>query len=210
MPEDLAKYVRKAAETPANRGTGNCIPALSAVRTNARQSRDGCIPPRFWYMLPGFAPRHLPAAFVPRINHGLPWVEANLDPPILVDANFSTFWAPERDWTRHAIKALLNSIWCRASMEALGTPLGGGALKLEATHLRHMPVPALSNSEKAELNAIGKQLASDAPAAQTRADKIVLGALLAGMAKAPSLTSLAEAIGKRALSLSTTRRRATS
>ena len=211
MPEDLAAYVRMAADTPASRdGAGKSIPALSAVRTNARQSRGGRIPPRFWYMLPDFTARHLPAAFVPRVNHGLPWVEANLDPPVLVDANFSTFWAPERDWTRHALKALLNSIWCRAAMEALGTPLGGGALKLEAAHLRYIPVPALSDSEKAELDTVGKQLARDASAVQTRVDKIVLGAFLAGMAKAPSLAGLAEAIEKRALSLSAERRRAAS
>ena len=211
MPEDLAAYVRMAADTPVGSGEASkFIPTLSAVRTNVRQSRGGFVPPRFWYMLPDFTPRHLPAAFVPRINHGLPWVEVNLDPPVLVDANFSTFWAPEKGWTRHALKALLNSIWCRAAMEALGTPLGGGALKLEATHLRCIPVPALSDSEKAELDAVGKQLTRDDPTAQTRVDKIVLEAFLAGMAKAPSLTGLAEAIEKRALSLLAGRRRAES
>ena len=63
------------------------------MRTNVRQSRNGKSLPRFWYMLPDFAPRHLPPAFVPRINHGVARVESNLEPAILIDANFSTFWA---------------------------------------------------------------------------------------------------------------------
>ena len=184
-----------AADTPAGSGgTGKPISTLSAVRTNARLSRGGCVTPRFWYMLPDFAPRHLPAAFVPRINHGLPWVETNLDPPLLIDANFSTFWAPQGNWTSDALKALLNSIWCRAVMEALGTPLGGGALKLEATHLRHMPVPVISDSAKAALDSVGKQLAKDAPASQARADAIVLRSLCPGTAGPPTLSKLAATI----------------
>ncbi len=36
-------------------------------------------------------------------------------------------------------------------MESLGSILGGGALKLEATHLRQIPIPTLSNSQKQSL-----------------------------------------------------------
>ena len=209
MPREFAAHVRLAAATSVGRGgVVKPIPTLSAVRTNARASRDTRVTPRFWYMLPEFAPRHLPAAFVPRVNHDLPWVEANLDPPVLIDANFSTFRARSGNWTRYALKALLNSAWCRAAMEALGTPMGGGALKLEATHLRHLPVPALSDSEKDELDSVGKQLVRGVSPARTRADRIVLGAIVMGMAKAPSLTVLVEAIEKCALSLSAARRRA--
>ena len=209
MPKELAAHVRLAAVTPVDRGRSDkLIPTLSAVRTNERTPRDARTTPRFWYMLPDFAPRHLPAAFVPRINHNLPWVEANLDPPVLIDANFSTFWAPSGNWTRYALKALLNSVWCRVAMEALGTPMGGGALKLEATHLRHLPVPALSDSEKDELDSVGKQLAEGRLSARMRVDVIVLGAIVAAMDRAPSLTGLAEAIEKRALLLSAARRRA--
>ena len=88
-----------------------------------------------------FAPRHSPAVAIPRVNHGLPWAEANPQRKLLVDANFATVWAPERAWTPYALKALLNSTWCRVAMEALCTPMGGGALKVEATHLRRLPVP---------------------------------------------------------------------
>ena len=208
MPEELAAHVRIAADTRVSSGgTGKTIPSLSAVRTNARLSSGAHVTPRFWYMLPDFAPRHLPAAFIPRINHGLPWVEVNLYPPLLIDANFSTFWAPHGNWTRHALKALLNSIWCRAAMEALGTPLGGGALKLEATHLRHMPVPILSDSAKAALDSTGKQLAKDAHAAQARADEIVLGTLYAETTGPSFISELSATIKKRALLLTTARQR---
>lgn len=204
MPDDLADYVRKAAQTVV---AGKLIPELSAVRTNERRKLDGRSIPRFWYMLPDFAPRHCPAAFVPRVNHNRPWIEANLDPPILVDANFSTFWSPNGGWSRHSIKALLNSLWCRTAMEALGTPLGGGALKLEATHLRYLPVPVLSEGSKAELDALGKRFIKDDSQIQIEVDKIVLGTIIAGSSSPPSFGILVEAIENRLSSLIATRRR---
>lgn len=204
MPDHLADYVRKAAQTIV---AGKLIPELSAVRTNERRKFDGRSMPRFWYMLPDFAPRHRPAAFVPRVNHNQPWIEANLDPPILVDANFSTFWAPNGGWSRYSIKALLNSLWCRAAMEALGTPLGGGALKLEATHLRHLPVPDLSEGNKAELDALGKRLVKDDSTIQMEVDKIILGTIIAGISSPPPLGILVEAIESRLSLLVATRRR---
>ena len=127
--------------------------------------------------------------------------------PLLIDANFCTFWAHEGDWTGHAIKALLNSTWCRAAMEALGTPMGGGALKLEATHLRNLPVPWVSGLDKAELDSAGRQLVGNQPAVQRRIDEIVLRALYAGPAKPPSIGELASAIKVRAESLAQSRRR---
>ena len=208
MPAELAAHVRYAAvQRIGHEGQGKPIPMLSAVRTNGRSSQGGRRAPRFWYMLPDFAPRHLPAAFVPRVNHLLPWAEANRNPPLLIDANFCTFWAREGDWTGHAIKALLNSIWCRAAMEALGTPMGGGALKLEATHLRNLPVPQVSGAGKAELDMAGRQLVGKQPAVQRRIDEIVLRALYAGPAKSPPIGKLASAIKVRAESLAQSRRR---
>ena len=151
MPGPLAHYVRAASATFAGGiNTGTRIPALSAVRTNVRPSRDGRTTPRFWYMLPDFAPRHLPAPPAPRVNHSLPRASANLDPALVVDANFSTFWTPSGSWTRAALTALLNSVWCRAAMEALGTPLGGGALKLEAAQLRNMAIPVISDAMRGQ------------------------------------------------------------
>jgi hypothetical protein len=124
-----------------------------------------------------------------------------------VDANFSTFWSPQGDWTRHALKALLNSTWCRAFMEALGTPLGGGALKLEATHLRHMPVPRLSSAAIGDLNQAGQQLTRHSVLVQSRIDEIILTAAFATLSL-PSLSRWAGAMTERALSLSSARQRA--
>lgn len=179
MPDELADFVRLAARWPDGGTAGvKRIPDMAAVRTNVRTPPDGDGVPRFWYMLPDFAPRHVPSAFVARVNHGHPWAEANLDPPILVDANFCTLWSAQGIWTGFGLKALLNSTWCRALMESIGTRLGGGALKLEATHLRRMPVPRLSRVDLEGLHTAGVRLARGHPAAQRSVDSIVLGRVL--------------------------------
>ena len=209
MPDELAGYVRDAACVPAaDAGDNKRIPDLSAVRTNVRMPRNGRVTPRFWYMLPDFAPRHLPAVFVARINHGLPWVETNLDPPVLIDANFSTFWPVQGGWTYHALKALLNSVWCRAFMEASGTPFGGGALKLEATHLRQMAIPILSDAAKRELSKAGMELTKNAAEIQRRVDAIILDALLTGTTSLTSTDQLAKVLAERASNMSCARQRA--
>lgn len=208
MPDELAAYVRAAAVAWTDDPGGRRIPQLSAVATNVRIARGGHVTPRFWYMLPDFTSRHLPAAFVPRINDGVPWVECNRDPALLIDANFSTFWAPNGEWPRHALKALLNSTWCRAFMEAIGTPLGGGALKLEATHLRHLPVPVLSVAAKRDLEQAGRQLTRDAADTLLRIDRIVLGVVLDGTPADAAASHLAQALTERARSLSAARQRA--
>ena len=203
MPDDLADYVRLAAHTAAD-GAGRPVSELSAVRTNRRPCRPGKIKPRFWYMLPDFASRHMPAAAVPRVNHRLPWTEANRH-RLLVDANFATVWAPRGTWSRYALKALLNSIWCRAVMEALCTPLGGGALKVEATHLRRLPVPKFSKRQRSSLSTAGRRLTRKAPTVQAEIDDIVLGALCFGKAK-PCARKLAEVLHERAAALVNARR----
>jgi hypothetical protein len=209
MPDALASFVRRASATALKgEGGGVLIPALSAVRTNVRVPKRDHVPPRFWYMLPEFAPRHVPAAFAPRINHGVAWVESNLDPAVLIDANFATFWAPQGSWSRHALKALLDSAWCRAFMEALGTPFGGGALKLEATHLRHLPIPVLSASARQELDRAGKCLTRETVDAQSCIDNIIFNAVLS-RASTPTLgPRLAFAMTERARIMSCARQKA--
>lgn len=179
MPDALAAFVRRAAATSIGTpGKEKLIPDLSAVRTNVRPARNQFITPRFWYMLPDFTPRHVPAAFVPRINHGLPKVFANLDPPLIIDANFSTFWTFKDSWSPYALVALFRSYWCLSFMEALGTPMGGGALKLEATQLRHLPIPALSKEERSALDSAGRTLSADPVTSQFQIDRIIFGAVL--------------------------------
>jgi hypothetical protein len=207
MPEELARYVRLAATAAiGDRETGKAAPELTAVRTNVRAHRRSAVTPRFWYMVPDFAPRHLPAAFVARVIGEIPWVEMNLADPILIDANFSTFWSADKHWSGSALKALLNSTWCRLLMEALGTPMGGGALKLEAAHMRKLPMPAFSKEAREHLHIEGLTLRRNSFKAGQRVDEIVFEALCAG---APGChpVRLAMAMANRAETLQRMRQR---
>ena len=208
MPEELASFVRLAAKSynSVNKKS-QLIPELSAVRTNIRKAKNGDSPPRFWYMLPNFMPRHKPIVFVPRINSGLPWADSNTDPGILVDANFSTFWSPEGSWSGYALKALLDSTWCRALMESLGTPLGGGALKLEATHLRHLPIPHFSKDAKRRLENQGKNLGRNTQDVRSDIDQIVMDAIFSSQSSTIDVSRFLESINNRAQNLSTNRQR---
>jgi N-6 DNA Methylase len=207
MPHALADFVRRAAITRLDEVTAKFAPELSAVRTNIRAHREGCATPRFWYMLPDFKPRHVPAAFVGRVNNGTPWVECNFDNPFLVDANFSTFWSLDNKWSRFALKALLNSAWCRLFMEALGTPLGGGALKLEAAHLRQLLIPALSEAAHRELDQAGRSLKQTSDAALCKIDGVIFTALRKD-GDTDAARSMAESMIERAETLRRMRQRA--
>lgn len=160
MPEALADYVRLAARTHVVRGESRTlIPCLSAVKPNGLGPGDTSSSPlllaedvaRMWYMVPDFAPRHIPSLCVPRIINDVPNAILNAEPPVLIDANFSTLWCEGGAWNAEDVFAILNSTWGELCMESLGATLGGGALKLEATHLRQLPIPALSGSEKENL-----------------------------------------------------------
>ena len=195
MPEPLASFVRDAAARSFG-GTDEArtVSKLSAVRTNVRPARDNA-PPRFWYMLPEFMPRHLPQAFVPRIIHGAPVVYTNSEPPIVIDANFSTFWPVQRKWKPESLAALLNSVWCRTVMEAVGTPLGGGALKLEAVHIRRMPVPRLDDTTIQELDPTVRR--AQGSQVEHAIDRIVLRALLPKTAPDSAIDALAQMLAAR-------------
>jgi len=205
MPEELAEHVRKAGEiTLGNAENALPISAMSAVKTNVRPARADRMP-RFWYMLPEFKPRHFAQAFVPRIIHGAPQVFANTVPAVLIDANFSTFWAERETWSAAGLTAFLNSSWCRAVMEAAGTPLGGGALKLEAVHLRKMPVPHLTSEALKSLNNIGERLHDRK--GQRQIDQIVLRALLDSNPSETEIDVFAERLNERRAALGAARQR---
>jgi len=187
MPEELANHVRQAAKTRRGGSINDClIPDLSAVRTNVRAAGTGPKPktPRFWYMLPDLARRHLPDVFLPRINQRAPLAVPNRSDPVVIDANFSTLWAENGRWTAPAITALLRSSWSRACMEAIGTPMGGGALKLEATHLRRLPIPALKDDHVRQLASLDGTHSTDA------VDRIVASALLRDEADDGSISDM--------------------
>jgi hypothetical protein len=65
-------------------------------------------------------------------------------------------------------------------MEAAGTPLGGGALKLEATHIRQVPLPSLSHEDCLRLATLGRQLSQGIPSAQRQIDIFILAASFPG------------------------------
>ena len=93
-----------------------------------------------------------------RINHLHPL--AVLNRGHIVDANVSTFWpVGATTLSNAALMALLNSSWASAMLESTATVLGGGGLKVEATHLRSLPIPLLTSEECSALNRVGTALA---------------------------------------------------
>lgn len=189
MPEGLALHVRRAAATRnGSSDDSGLIPELTAVRTNvcSPTSCNGSHVPRFWYMLPDFARRHVPDVFLARVNQQTPLALPNRADPLVVDANFSTLWAADKRWTPTAIAALLRGTWARACMEAVGTPMGGGALKLEATHIKRLPVPVLADQDI-------RSLADPAAHNSTRhIDDIVIRALAGPLATERMVRQAAE------------------
>lgn len=177
IPEPLAEYVRRAADL--NVGSENelrRLSELSAVITNVRRAdaaRPGR-PPRFWYQLPPLAARHTGPLFIARINHGHPVAVVNRC-GVVIDANFSTLWPRAGALPMPALLALLHSSWSRAAMESCGTVLGGGALKVEATQLRRLPLPVIEPSAADELARLGAALADpfDSAAALDAVDALV-------------------------------------
>ena len=95
-------------------------------------------------------------------------------------------------------------------MEAAGTPLGGGALKLEATHLRQMPVPVLTNEARSALDAAGRKLTRDSADVQAHIDRIILQAILPGTMPEASLLELARRMAMHTSALCAARQRAVS
>ncbi|OEU71587.1 MAG: hypothetical protein BA863_05605 [Desulfovibrio sp. S3730MH75] len=192
MPKSLAVFVRKAAH--ANFGTTlkpKRIIELSAVAPNIRKGNPvKGIPPRFWYMLPDFTPRHAPALLVPRVNGGTPkaWIVA--DSGVLVDANFSTLNVQEGTGLDvYAVLAFLNSTWCRVVLEHTASVMGGGALKVEATHLRRIPVPQFEDERLHHLSKLGRRLAENGSGLE-EIDQLVASALLGRTAKQEETAAL--------------------
>jgi hypothetical protein len=176
MPVPLARLV-SAAET-TNMGSAiepKFIPELSAVRTNSTRN-DKRKTVRYWYMLPKFVRRHLPDLLIPRVNYRHPKSILNAPEKVLIDANFSTLWLNDGATIKpQALLAFLKSSWAIAAMELSATVLGGGALKLEAAHIRHLPIPKLSGSDWAKLSTLGEQLVSrrDVAGALTEIDRLI-------------------------------------
>lgn len=172
MPDGLRRLVLLAETTKA--GTGRMrkpLPEMSAVRTNVRgpNKKNGSLA-RYWFMLPPLVSRHRPDLFVARVNHQHPRTMLNPGRRAVIDANFSTMWTGPADSDRQAmaVLALMNSSWCLAALELLGTVMGGGALKVEATHLRRMPIPSISPRDWKQLEDLGRVLAGGQASKEVR------------------------------------------
>lgn len=193
MAEDLAQFVRGASRV--NYGTEKVfrsIAELTAVAPNVRSALPSRgKPPRFWYMLPDFAPRHMPELIVARVNGGAPRVMLIADEGVIADANFSTISAPASGPDAYALLALLNSDWSRAFLESTAAVMGGGALKVEAAHLRRLPVPLFSSGSWETLSDLGKGLA-DTASHLAEINQIVASAALGRRAKTLDINRLSE------------------
>ncbi len=177
---DIAKVVNFAAQ--ANFGTAEKprkIWELTAVAPNIRRASRGA-PARHWYMLPDFAPRHLPDILLARVNSSTPRAYLNETRTCIVDANFSTMWIMEQSrWTAPALLAFMNCAWIQAVIECSGAVMGGGALKVEAAHLRRLPVPMFDTDQLGKLSELGERIAKGDDAQETVAyiDRVVAQAL---------------------------------
>jgi len=172
---DLADLLRAGESTPGPNGV--LIPELSAVRVNARPgNEDTSRQERLWYHLPQLAPRHTGSVFVSRVNGGAPTFYANPSGKV-IDANFSTLWADrETAPTVAALLAFFQSSWVQACLECACTVMAGGALKVEATHLRRLPIPTMDRTTWSALDKLGRRILSKGgltPALRNRVDSVV-------------------------------------
>ncbi|MGY0799699.1 Eco57I restriction-modification methylase domain-containing protein [Lysobacter sp. A286] len=199
LPADLARLVRKVATVDfGDDHERKRIWQLSAVAPNERKgnAKTG-VPPRYWYMLPEFARRHQPDVFMARINAGSPKAFLNQNAKCVVDANFATLWVEDGGVDKYALLALLNSAWTTATLELSASVMGGGALKIEAAHLRRLPVPLLTSEACEKLGALGRKLArvkSSKLVAEVlgEIDKVVAFAALGRRATASDIKALRE------------------
>ncbi|MFD1337017.1 N-6 DNA methylase [Oceanobacillus iheyensis] len=176
MNKDLSDFIDEVEETNVGSEVDlKYIPNLSAVKTNKKKMK-GNDPNtiNYWYMLPKMAPRHKPDIFVPRIINNIPKFMLNND-SLIIDANFSTIWLlNEVELDKYGLLALLNSSWFLLVCELMGSVMGGGALKLEATHLKRAPVPRLSKIQYEKLSILGKKLINGDEGVKTYIDQIIM------------------------------------
>ncbi|GAB1051514.1 MAG: hypothetical protein Sw1PiTSA_26660 [Shewanella algae] len=202
LPEPVGEHLRKAAKSSTGKSGSKLLPEMSAVAPNIRPAnlKTGA-PARYWYMLPDFAPRHRPDLLIARVNSGRPRVFLNHNRESLVDANFSSLWCTQgAKVTAYGMLAFLNSSIASLLFEFLGSVMGGGALKLESTHIRSMPIPSLTEGCWERLGNLGKKLATvdeDHGAILTQVDRIVCETVFASKIMTRKLTELHEAISQR-------------
>lgn len=164
LPGSATNFIREISKngiTVSNRKIS--VHSLSAVKTNKISFSKADAPrlARYWYMLPPLSRRHQPDIVIARINADTPKSYLIQSANVVVDANFSTLSVgKDSSLSRYGLLALMNSTWVRAVMEHVGAVMGGGALKLEATHIKRIGIPKLQKDELLNLNQLGKLLTS--------------------------------------------------
>lgn len=204
LPASLGRWIAHVAKSPLSDAVeSRKFPELVAVATNAKTDRSGK-PLAFWYQLPPLARRHKPALFMPRVCGGRPVAYMN-SAGVVVDANFSTLWPVAANaMSRFALLALINSSWTWANLEATSTVLGGGALKVEATDLRRLPIPDFDAEEIARLDELGGQLRSPKDRdVLDQIDRLVVEAIVGAGESATAIRGLAESAERARQSRST-------
>lgn len=157
LPSALSDYISAAEKYKNPRGIS--FREYSAVKPNEKKISSQY--ERFWYMLPQFAPRHLPNLCITRVNSTAAecvYIPQSKENPIAVDANFVTLWGSSEEAIKICL-ALLNSTWSKCYLELLCTVMGGGALKIEASHVRQLLFPKLNRHQLQRLSEYGITIA---------------------------------------------------
>jgi hypothetical protein len=162
----LAEHIAIAENMPIeSNGQLTHFPELSAVKPNIRNAEtpEG-IMRRHWFMLPILTNRHTPQLCISRVNYKNARCCLIADEDIVVDANFSTLWLVAGSKQQvYAMFALLNSTWTQSYLETIATVMGGGALKVEASHIRKLLFPLPTDELIASLSFLGERLAEGRP-----------------------------------------------
>jgi len=164
LTDDIESYVREGTRKEVLIGESRrLLRAGSAVATNTRTwsaSRPE-LAPRFWYMLPPLRDRHTPSLAVARVQGVFGGAYLNDGRQSVIDANFSTLWPTAPDALDiHTMLAVLSSSWVSLHLELTAAVMGGGALKVEATHLRRIVIPRIVGPARRRLHSLGLALAS--------------------------------------------------
>jgi len=156
LPYEIERYINCSEHISVK---GSTIPQLSSVKTNAIKGNNKRH--RFWYMLPVLQDRHLAPIVLPRVNSNKVTAYINpSDKTIVIDANFLTFCISKNSLlNKFSLLAILNSSFCRLQYEEIGTPMGGGALKLDAVQIQRLRIPSFKESDIHYLTVLGKKLA---------------------------------------------------
>ena len=167
---DLLEYVSAAEKYQDARGRH--FKDYSAVHPNEKKSGDTII--REWFRLPKMTERHAPNLCLTRVSAKIPeclYVQQSKTQQVVIDANMVTLWGDNTETVR-IMMAILNSTWSKLSLELICTVMGGGALKVEASHLKKLLLPKMTNEQLKMLEEIGNTLIAGGYMTDAIQDKI--------------------------------------